>query len=83
MSADLKVFTKNYIADNKIVTDIGMDVGNTLDVDRNWNGRFEFRHCEESNGPKLEDLTNGLTSTLMSFKYCTKFLKDIFTEVNG
>lgn len=35
----------------------------------------------QSNGLNLEDLINGLTSTLTSFKILCEILKDIFTEI--
>ena len=53
MSADLNIITMNCKADDKIATDIGLDVDNALDVDRRWNGRIEFCDCEECNGPMM------------------------------
>ena len=42
MSEDIKNIVVNYKGDNKIVTELGLDVENSLDVERTVNRKFEF-----------------------------------------
>ena len=51
MSTGIKVIVDNYKNDDKIVTEIELDVGNVLDLDRTLNGNFEYLHCETWCGP--------------------------------
>ena len=47
------VIIENCKGDDKIVTKLGLDVENILDLDRILNGKFKFLHCQTCGGPIL------------------------------
>ena len=53
MSVDLKDNIINYKGDNKMVTELGLNVQNVWDLDTTLNGKFEFLHDRTCGRPRL------------------------------
>ena len=51
MTKDLKDIIDNYKKDDEIITELGNELENVLEFDRN--GRYEFFHCGTCGGPIL------------------------------
>ena len=53
MSVSLKDVIDNYKGDNEVVTELGLDGNNVIDLERALNGKFEFLNCGTCGGPLL------------------------------
>ena len=49
----LEMMRKNYKDDADIINELTNAAEMVLDIDRTWNGKYEFLKCAECNGPIL------------------------------